>query len=257
MAPGISLLVDFAFKMLFGNEQHPRLTIRFLNAMLGGEPRIVSVQILNSVRNRTTANGKQSILDILATDNLGRILNIEVQTWLPLTTETLYTASEKELWLFFVREAHRLTAKEIIRHFPGEEFAEAAGVLEMISKSRQKKIEYEARLKFQRDQYALREGSLMIGHQQGLREGRQQGLQAGSAGRARRTVAGNSWPACIDSGRTYGFGLRSAQAARSGPAATAEGARHLTQTWPECTTDFQSVAFTPAPCHLPPVPFVQ
>ncbi|MFM7058975.1 MAG: PD-(D/E)XK nuclease family transposase, partial [Planctomycetota bacterium] len=84
MVPGINLLVDFAFKMLFGNELHPRLTICLLNAVLGGPPRIVRVQILNSVRTRTTAEGKQYILDILATDDMGRILNIEVQTWLPL-----------------------------------------------------------------------------------------------------------------------------------------------------------------------------
>ncbi|MFM7058600.1 MAG: PD-(D/E)XK nuclease family transposase, partial [Planctomycetota bacterium] len=47
MVLGINLLVDFAFKMLFGNELHPRLTICLLNAVLGGYPRIVRVQILN------------------------------------------------------------------------------------------------------------------------------------------------------------------------------------------------------------------
>ncbi|MFM7056436.1 MAG: hypothetical protein ACKO2P_05890 [Planctomycetota bacterium] len=47
--------------------------------------------------------------------------------------------------MFFVPKAHKLTAKEIIRLFPGEEFASAAGVLEMISKTPQQKMEYEGR----------------------------------------------------------------------------------------------------------------
>ena len=36
MAIGINPTVDFAFKMLYGNPEHPGVTIHFLNSMLEG-----------------------------------------------------------------------------------------------------------------------------------------------------------------------------------------------------------------------------
>ena len=257
MAIGISPLVDFAFKMVFGNEHHPRLTIHFLNSMLTDQPRIVSVRILNPIQNRKTARGKLSILDVLATDEIGRILNVEVQTWLPqsmeqrivyytarsyvdqlqkgqnysalrpsisicilaeplfsdpaelhldfrlrekrshrtltddlqihvlqlsylqVTAETVYNASDEERWLMFLRDADKLTKEQIIQLFPDKEFAEAAGVLEMIAKTPEERMEYEARLKYRRDQAGRRQQALMEGHQQGLAEGRLEGLAKG------------------------------------------------------------------------------
>jgi hypothetical protein len=83
MAIGISPLVDHAFKRLLGNEKHPRITTHFLNAVLTEQPRITQVQILNPVHDRQNSDDKLSVLDILAIDELGRLLNIEVQTWLP------------------------------------------------------------------------------------------------------------------------------------------------------------------------------
>jgi predicted transposase/invertase (TIGR01784 family) len=55
MPIGINPLIDYAFKMLFGSEEHKRLTIRFIN----------------------------TILDVAAEDVLGRKFNVEVQIALP------------------------------------------------------------------------------------------------------------------------------------------------------------------------------
>jgi predicted transposase/invertase (TIGR01784 family) len=84
MAIGISPLVDFVFKLLLGSPEHSRVTIHFLNAILVGHPRITSVQFLNPFLGKQTENDKLAVLDILATDEHGRLLNIEVQTSLPV-----------------------------------------------------------------------------------------------------------------------------------------------------------------------------
>jgi predicted transposase/invertase (TIGR01784 family) len=83
MSIGICPLVDFALKRLLGDEYHIAITIHFLNAILVGQPRIRSARILNPARNKKNAQGKLSVLDILAIDELGRRLNIEVQTSIP------------------------------------------------------------------------------------------------------------------------------------------------------------------------------
>jgi predicted transposase/invertase (TIGR01784 family) len=83
MPIGISPLVDYAFKMLLGNEQNINLLIHFLNGMLVGQPRIVHARILNPAQLKQTADDKLSILDILAIDELGRHLLIEMQMSLP------------------------------------------------------------------------------------------------------------------------------------------------------------------------------
>jgi predicted transposase/invertase (TIGR01784 family) len=83
MPIGISPLVDYAFKMLLGNERNINLLIHFLNGMLVGQPRIVHARILNPAQLKQTADDKLSILDVLAIDELGRHLLIEMQTSLP------------------------------------------------------------------------------------------------------------------------------------------------------------------------------
>lgn len=83
MAIGINPTVDFACKMLLGSPEHPAITLHFLNAVLGGNPRITDVQILNPIIGKDYDADKVSILDVLATDNLGRMFDIEVQTTLP------------------------------------------------------------------------------------------------------------------------------------------------------------------------------
>jgi hypothetical protein len=69
------------------------------------------------------------------------------------------------------------------RLFPDQVFTEAAGVLEMIAQSPEELIEYNARLKTQRDEsarllYAQQQG-LDIGRSEGIELGRTEGLQRG------------------------------------------------------------------------------
>ena len=257
MAIGISPLVDHAFKRLLGNEKHTRITIHFLNSVLVGQPRITHVRILNPIHDRENADDKLSILDILAIDELGRFLNIEVQTWLPygmaqrlayyasrsyvnqlrkgqdyselrpsisicvlaeplfptqptlhldfrlrekvslqtltddlqihllqlshlhLSSESIYDVSERERWAWFLRDADKLTTAEIRQLFPAEEFAEAAGILDMIAQTPEELMEYNARLKFQRDESARLQRAMIEGEQKGLEKGRQEGRQEG------------------------------------------------------------------------------
>lgn len=83
MAIGIRPTVDFAFKLMLGNPEHTNVTIHFLNAILEGQCRITHAQILNPILPKHTDEDKLSVLDILATDAYGRMLNIEMQTSLP------------------------------------------------------------------------------------------------------------------------------------------------------------------------------
>ncbi len=257
MAIGISPLVDHAFKRLLGNEKHTRITIHFLNSVLVGQPQITHVRILNPIHDRENADDKLSILDILAIDELGRFLNIEVQTWLPygmaqrlayyvsmsyanqlqkgqdyselrpsisicvlaeplfpdppalhldfrlrekssertltddlqihlfqvshlqVTAESVYHVTDQERWAWFLREADKLTTSEITRLLPAEEFAEAAGVLDMIAQTPEELLEYNARLKLQRDESARMQRARMEGQQEGREEGRQEGREEG------------------------------------------------------------------------------
>ena len=80
MAIGISPLVDYAFKLMLGSPEHSGITIHFLNSILTDQPRITHVEILNPFLGKQSEDDKLSILDILATDEHGRLLNIEMQT---------------------------------------------------------------------------------------------------------------------------------------------------------------------------------
>jgi len=79
VAIGIDPTVDFAFKRLLGSPEHSRITVHFLNAVLGGSPRIADVTILNPFLERDFEQDKLSVLDVLATDEHGRRLNVEMQ----------------------------------------------------------------------------------------------------------------------------------------------------------------------------------
>ena len=255
MAIGISPLVDFAFKLLLGSAEHSGITIHFLNSILVGQPRITQVEILNPFLGKEFDSDKESILDILATDEHGQLLNIEMQTSLPagmaqrltyyvsslyvgqlnegqeysglrpaicicvlsqamfaeppalhldfrlreastartltddlqihllqlkhlqVTAETVYHATPAERWAYFLQNADKLTSAEISRLFPDQEFSEAAGVLEMISRTPEQLMAYNARLKFQRDEVA----KILQARQEGRLEGRQEGEEIGEA----------------------------------------------------------------------------
>ena len=85
MAIGISPTVDFAFKLMLGSPDHFRVTMHFLNAILGGEPKITHVEFLNPFQGKNYEEDKLSILDILAIDEHRRRLNVEMQS--SVTTE--------------------------------------------------------------------------------------------------------------------------------------------------------------------------
>ncbi|PAY19375.1 hypothetical protein CKO51_10870 [Rhodopirellula sp. SM50] len=97
MVIGIDPTVDFACKRLLGSPDHPAITLHFLNAVLGGEPPITTVQILNPIIGKSFDDDKASILDVLATDDHGRFIDIEIQTTLPAGLSerlTYYAASQ-------------------------------------------------------------------------------------------------------------------------------------------------------------------
>ena len=80
MAIGIDPTVDFAFKRVLGSPEHPAITLHFLNAVLGGDPLVTQVEILNPFLEKDFDEDKLAILDVRATDEHGQWLNIEMQT---------------------------------------------------------------------------------------------------------------------------------------------------------------------------------
>ena len=78
---GIDPKNDYAFKRVFGSEQHTRVLVHVLNAVL--EPpsgqRIESVVVLNPITEPLVVDDKVSILDIRARDQSGRSFNVEMQ----------------------------------------------------------------------------------------------------------------------------------------------------------------------------------
>lgn len=94
---GIDPTVDFACKAVLGSPEHPAVTLHFINAILGGDPFITNVDILNPIVEPAFEGDKLSILDILASDDLGRRFNIEVQRSLVAGLPqrlTYYTATQ-------------------------------------------------------------------------------------------------------------------------------------------------------------------
>jgi len=260
MVIGIRPTVDFAFKLMFGSPEHSRVTIHFLNAVLGRQLRITEITIRNPFLGKDNEDDKLSVLDIRAIDEHGRLLNIEMQTTLPagmpqrltyytarvysdqmnegdpysslrpaisicvltrpmfpdaselhlefqlrtssgllltedlqvhllqlsnldVTAENVFEASAIEQWAYFMLNADKLTLEDVKRLFPDPEFTEAAGILEMISKSPEQQMHYEARLKFQRDEAAKLEAARLGATRDELEaarvEGRVEGLRKG------------------------------------------------------------------------------
>jgi predicted transposase/invertase (TIGR01784 family) len=97
-------------------------------------------------------------LDFRMRDSSGLILTNDLQIHLlqlpnlRLTEDNIAQASPIERWAYFLLNADRLSREDVSRIFPDQEFAEAAGVLEMISKSPEEHRVYDMRLKFQRDE---------------------------------------------------------------------------------------------------------
>ena len=84
-------------------------------------------------------------------------------------------ARPKERWAFFLRYASELTVAEIARFLPEPAFAEAGGILDMISKTTEERLRYESRVKAERDQISFLEAARKEGRQEGRKEGRLEG----------------------------------------------------------------------------------
>lgn len=91
MTMGIDPKVDFAFKLVFGSPEHPRITIHFLNSVLQPTRPITAVEILNPIQERDREDAKLAILDVLARDADDRRYNIEMQTTLPVDLRSRLT----------------------------------------------------------------------------------------------------------------------------------------------------------------------
>jgi predicted transposase/invertase (TIGR01784 family) len=72
---------DIAFRKIFGNENRKETLISFLNAVLDfhDDQRIKQVSILNPYQLPKLKGGKVTIIDVKATDQLGRTYIVEMQ----------------------------------------------------------------------------------------------------------------------------------------------------------------------------------
>ena len=77
----ISPQIDFAFKRIFGNEQHKEVLISFINSVLdlSGERQVVEVELANPYQVPRLEQFKETILDINATCQSGRKFIVEMQ----------------------------------------------------------------------------------------------------------------------------------------------------------------------------------
>ena len=72
---------NFAFQRIFGTESNQDILIHFINDMLNfkSKHQIITVQFLQTIQNPEIAAQKQSILDVLCTDQEGRQYIVEMQ----------------------------------------------------------------------------------------------------------------------------------------------------------------------------------
>jgi predicted transposase/invertase (TIGR01784 family) len=72
---------DFAFKRIFGTEKNRDILIHFINDILGfeGPEQIQKVSFLKTTQDPEIASKKQSLVDVLCTDEAGRQYIIEMQ----------------------------------------------------------------------------------------------------------------------------------------------------------------------------------
>ena len=107
----------------------------------------------------------------------------------------MYDATSAERWAYFLQNADKLTPAEIRRLFPDQEFSEAAGVLEMISKTPEQLLAYNARLKFQRDEAARMEQAALDGEARGEARGREIGVEIGRISLLQELLGQRTWSA--------------------------------------------------------------
>lgn len=83
------------------------------------------------------------------------------------TSHNVEVLGPLEKWLYFLKHAEHLEADEVATRLVDAEFREAAGVLEMISKSPEDRQFYEARMKFLHDE----EARLIAAREEGAAQG--------------------------------------------------------------------------------------
>ena len=98
---------------------------------------------------------------------------------LTVTAQNVPTAAPIEQWAYFLLNVEHLALDEVKRLFPDPVFTEAAGVLEMVSKSPEQRHQYDARVKFQRDEAARLEQARNEGIEQGIEQGIERGRREG------------------------------------------------------------------------------
>ncbi len=111
--------------------------------------------------------------------------------FLQVDAETVYNATQIERWAWFLSNAEYLTTDDVRRLFPDKEFTEAAGVLEMIAKTPEQLIAYNARLKSQRDEA----GRILSARQEGEQIGKALGRQIGKISILRELLGLPAWTA--------------------------------------------------------------
>jgi predicted transposase/invertase (TIGR01784 family) len=83
MKSPIDVLVDFGFKRVFGSEMTKDLGVALINALIDfpENQQVKTLDLLNPFSDTDFEREKTSIYDIKARDQLGRLLNLEVQMW--------------------------------------------------------------------------------------------------------------------------------------------------------------------------------
>ena len=77
---GISPRVDLVFQRIFGAPGHEPLLIDLLNSVLRPERPVVAVRLLNPVLSPTIHEGRLVIVDLVAMDDRGAQVQVEMQT---------------------------------------------------------------------------------------------------------------------------------------------------------------------------------
>jgi predicted transposase/invertase (TIGR01784 family) len=95
------------------------------------------------------------------------------------TATDLPQARPVEKWAYFLRHADEMDVPEIGRLFQDPVFIEAGGILEMISKTPEERLQYEMRMKALRDQRTNLEAAERRGLEAGREEGREEGRWIG------------------------------------------------------------------------------
>ena len=96
------------------------------------------------------------------------------------TLNELPNARPMEQWAYFLMHAAEMTVADIGIFLPSPEFAEAGGVLNMISQTPEERLRYELRTKAMRDYTSNMEAARKEGLQTGFEEGRQEGAEQGT-----------------------------------------------------------------------------